>query len=206
VDPIVATEVTVTIWIELVVDRLVVLVVEVVVEFQVNTLSDCIVVVDVLDTVVENVVEAVCALIGTLNEETRTITAMTTSPTETMLRRNLSINLDHLYQLLILRRRTRAITVIPNRIPASIDSHGNPGMPGTCSVLTLTEVLTAVDVLVKNAVDTELATAVAVALCTLTLVEVVVPEVLTVEAIMFVAVVVVDAVVVAWLGPLPPPL
>jgi hypothetical protein len=100
----------------------------------------------------------------------------------------------------------RAITVIPNRIPASIDSHGNPGMPGTWSVFMLTEVLTAVDVLVKNAVDTELATAVAVALCTLTLVEVVVPEVLTVEAITFVAVVVVDAVVVAWLGPLPPAL
>jgi hypothetical protein len=36
-----------------------VLVVEVVVEFQVNTLSDCIVVVDVVDTVVEKVVEAV---------------------------------------------------------------------------------------------------------------------------------------------------
>jgi hypothetical protein len=63
-----------------------VLVVEVEVEFQVNTLSDCIVVVDVLDTVVESVVEAVCALIGTLNEDARTKTAMTTSPTETMLR------------------------------------------------------------------------------------------------------------------------
>ncbi len=86
VDPIVATEVTVTTWIELVVDRVVVLVVEVVVEFDEITLSDCIVVVDVVDTVVENVVEAVCALIGTLSEDTRTITAMTTSPTETMLR------------------------------------------------------------------------------------------------------------------------
>jgi hypothetical protein len=63
-----------------------VLVVEVEVEFQVNTLSDCIVVVDVVDTVVESVVEAVCALIGTLNEDTRTKTAMATSPTETMLR------------------------------------------------------------------------------------------------------------------------
>jgi hypothetical protein len=63
-----------------------VLVVEVEVEFQVNTLSDCIVVVDVVDTVVERVVEAVCALIGTLNEDTRTKTAMTISPTETMLR------------------------------------------------------------------------------------------------------------------------
>jgi hypothetical protein len=68
----------------------------------------------------------------------------------------------------------------------------------------LIDVLTAVDVLVKNAVDTELVTAVAVALCMLTLVEVVVPEVLTVEAITFVEVAVVDAVVVAWLGPLPP--
>jgi hypothetical protein len=73
-------------------------------------------------------------------------------------------------------------------------------------VFALTDELTTVDVLVRNAVDTELATAVAVALCTLTLVEVVVPEVLTVEAIMFVAVAVTDAVVVAWLGPLPPPL
>jgi len=63
-----------------------VLVVEVVVEFQVNTLSDCIVVVDVVDTVVEKVVEAVWALIGMLNEDTRTMTAMTISPTETMLR------------------------------------------------------------------------------------------------------------------------
>ena len=62
------------------------LVVEVVVEFDVITLSDCIVVVDVVDTVVESVVEAVCALIGTLNEDTRTITAMTTSTTETRLR------------------------------------------------------------------------------------------------------------------------
>jgi len=70
-------------------------------------------------------------------------------------------------------------------------------MPGTWSVLTLNEVLTAVDVLVSIAVDTELDTAVAVALCTLRLVEVVVPEVLTVEAITFVEVVVVDAVVVA---------
>ncbi|HKM77055.1 MAG TPA: hypothetical protein VJZ32_11630 [Candidatus Bathyarchaeia archaeon] len=86
VDSIVATEVTVTTWIELVVDKVVVLVVEVVVEFDEITLSDCIVVVDVVDTVVENVVEAVCALIGTLNEDTRTITAMKTSPTETMLR------------------------------------------------------------------------------------------------------------------------
>jgi len=63
-----------------------VLVVEVEVEFQVNTLSDCIVVVDVVDTVVEKVVEAVWASIGMLNEDTRTTTAMTTSPTETMLR------------------------------------------------------------------------------------------------------------------------
>ena len=62
------------------------LVVEVEVEFQVNMLSDCMVVVDVVDTVVENVVEAVCALIGTLNEETRTIIATTTNPTETKLR------------------------------------------------------------------------------------------------------------------------
>jgi len=183
-----------------------VLVVEVEVEFQVNMLSDCIVVVDVVDTVVESVVEAVCALIGTLNEDTRTITATTTNPTKTKLLWDRCINLDHLCQLLILRRRTRAITVIPNRIPASIDSHGNPGIPGTCNVFALTDELTTVDVLVRNAVDTELATAVAVALCTLTLVEVVVPEVLTVEAITFVEVVVIDAVVVAWLGPFPPAL
>lgn len=189
---------------ELVVDRVVVLVVEVVVEFDAITLSDCIVVVDVVDIVVESVVEAVCALIGTLNEDTRTTTAMATSPTETMLRRDGCITFGHLCQLLVLRRRIRAITVIPNRIPASIDSQGNPGMPGIWSVFTLTEELTTVDVLVKNAVDTELATAVTVALCTLTLVEVVIPEVLTVEATTFVAVVVTDAVVVAWLGPLPP--
>jgi len=73
-------------------------------------------------------------------------------------------------------------------------------------VFTLNDELTTVDVLVRKAVDTELDTAVAVALCTLTLVEVVVPEVMTVEAITFVAVVVVDAVVDAWVGPLPPPL
>ena len=59
VDPAVATEVTVTTAMELVVDRVVVLVVEVAVEFDIITLSDCIVVVDVVDTVVESVVEAV---------------------------------------------------------------------------------------------------------------------------------------------------
>lgn len=61
------------------------LVVEVDVEFDKITLSDCAVVVEVVDTVVEIVVEAVCALIEALNEETRTAIAMTMSAAVTAL-------------------------------------------------------------------------------------------------------------------------
>jgi hypothetical protein len=99
VELIVATDVTVTNWIELVVDSVVVLVVEVDVEFDTIRLSDCIVVVEVVETVVEIVVEAVCALIGTLNEETRTATAMTMSTAGIALRGDGRINFNHLLSI-----------------------------------------------------------------------------------------------------------
>jgi len=41
----------------------------------------------------------------------------------------------------------------PKIIPTRIDSHGNPGIPGACIVLLLTEVDTSVLVLVEVAVD-----------------------------------------------------
>jgi hypothetical protein len=60
----------------------------------------------------------------------------------------------------------------PKMIPTKIDSHGNPGIPGTCIVLLLTEVDTSVLVLVEVAVDRVLLVLVVDSVMTLVEVEV----------------------------------
>jgi hypothetical protein len=82
-------------------------------------------------------------------------------------------NTHFFFVLLMIPTATR-----PKMIPARIDSHGNPGIPGACIVLLLTEVDTSVLVLVEVAVDRVLLVLVVDSVVTLVEVEVVVVEAL----------------------------
>jgi len=77
-------------------------------------------------------------------------------------------------QLFLVARLMTPTATRPTKIPATIDSHGKPGIPGICCVLLLNTVEVSVLVLVKVEVERELLVLVSDVVMTLVEVEVVV--------------------------------